>query len=141
MLEPKRIGALDIGERRIGVAISDPMFWTAQAYGTVDAVDEQKAFEEIREIIKEKNIFRLVLGLPKNMNNTLGPSAQKVLMWKERLEGIENLELILQDERLSTVSANRVLMESGVRRENRKHVVDQIAASYILQTYLDRGVK
>lgn len=75
------------------------------------------------------------------MNNTLGPSAQRVLTWKERLETIENLELILQDERLSTVSANRILMESGVRRENRKHVVDQIAASYILQTHLDRGVK
>ncbi len=138
MLE--RIGALDIGEKRIGVAVSDPMFWTAGALCTVDATDKEKALEEIERIVHEQNIFRLILGFPKNMNNTIGPSGEKVLQWKEELEKRLDVELILQDERLSSVSANRVLMETGVRREKRKYVVDQIAATYILQSYLDKGV-
>ena len=139
-MELKRIAALDIGEKRIGVAVSDPMFWTAQALCTIDVTDKKLALEEIQRIVEEKNIFRLVLGFPKNMNNTIGPSGERVLEWKEELEKVLSIEIILQDERLSTVSANRVLIETGVRRENRKHVVDQVAATYILQTYLDRGV-
>ena len=120
----RRILGLDYGTKTVGVALSDELRITAQPLETItrkDANKLRKTYARIEELVKEYDIEKIVLGLPKNMNNTVG----------------ERGEEILWDERLTTVASEKVLMESGVRRENRKKVIDQIAASMILQGYLD----
>ena len=117
-----RILGLDYGSKTVGVAVSDPLGFTAQGVEIIRRKSENKmrqTLARIEELIAQYQVEEIVLGLPKNMNNTLGDRAEKSL------------------ERLTTVSANRVLMETGVRRENRKEHVDEIAAVFILQGYLD----
>jgi putative Holliday junction resolvase len=107
---------------------------------TIERKDEnklRKTLARIEEIVREYKAEKIVLGFPKNMNNTLGERAEKTIELKEKLERRTGLEVILWDERLTTVEAERTLMESGVRRENRKKYVDKIAAVFILQGYLD----
>lgn len=128
---------LDVGDKTIGVAISDPMLITAQGLETIIRVSYKKDLAKLEAIIKQYNIIKIIIGFPKNMNNTIGPQAEKVLDFKGRLERRFKIEVILQDERLSTVAAERLLIEGDVRRENRKKVIDKVAATYILQTYLD----
>ena len=135
-----RIMGVDYGSKTIGVAISDPLGLTAQGIEIIRREDEnklRKSLRRIEELISEYQVEEIVLGFPKNMNNTIGDRAQKSLELKEMLERRCGLPVIMWDERLTTVEANRTLMESGVRRENRSKYVDMIAAVFILQGYLD----
>lgn len=135
-----RILGLDYGSKTVGVAVSDGLGITAQGLETIQrsqANKLRKTLARIEQLIKEYDVGKIVLGCPRNMNNTEGPRVQATLEFMEMLKRRTGLEVILQDERLTTVSAERVLMESGVRRENRKEVIDKIAAVFILQTYLD----
>lgn len=135
-----RILGLDYGSKTVGVAVSDPLGFTAQGVEIIRRKSENKmrqTLARIEELIAQYQVEEIVLGLPKNMNNTLGDRAEKSLELKETLERRTGLPVVMWDERLTAVSANRVLMETGVRRENRKEHVDEIAAVFILQGYLD----
>ena len=135
-----RILGLDYGSKTVGVAVSDELLFTAQGLEIVRRQSPNKlrqSLARIEEIIKEYNVERIVLGYPKNMNNTVGERALKSLEFKEMLERRTGLPVVMWDERLTTVEANRTLMESGVRRENRKQYLDELAAIFILQSYLD----
>ena len=135
-----RLLGLDYGSKTMGVAVSDPLGFTAQGVEIIRRKSENKmrqTLARIEELIAQYQVEEIVLGLPKNMNNTLGDRAEKSLELKETLERRTGLPVVMWDERLTTVSANRVLMETGVRRENRKEHVDEIAAVFILQGYLD----
>jgi len=136
-----RIMGLDYGSRTVGVAVCDPLGITAQTVETITRRDENKlrqTLARIETLAAEYGVERIVLGYPKNMNNTLGDRAKKSEELKAALERRTGLPVVLWDERLTTVAAERVLMESGVRREHRKESVDQIAAAMILQGDLDR---
>lgn len=136
----ERILGLDYGTKTVGVAISDPLGFTAQAVETITRKDENKlrrTLARIEALISEYDVKKIVLGFPKHMNNDVGERAKASEEFMEHLKRRTGLPVVLWDERLSTLSANRVLMESGVRRENRKKYVDQIAAVFILQGYLD----
>ena len=136
-----RILGLDYGSRTVGVAVSDLMGWTAQSLETITRKEEnklRKTLARIEALVKEYEGEKIVLGYPKHMNNEQGDRCQQTEAFKEMLERRTGLPVILQDERMSTVSAERILMEGGVRRENRKEFVDKMAAAFILQTYLDR---
>lgn len=135
-----RILGLDYGSRTCGVAISDPLGITAQGLETIVRKEENKlrrTLARIEELVREYGAERIVLGFPLNMNDTIGPRAEKTLAFKEMLERRTGLPVILQDERLTTVEAEEVLIEAGVRREHRKQYVDKLAAVLILQGYLD----
>ena len=135
-----RIMGLDYGSKTVGVAISDPLCITAQGIETIQRKEEnklRKTLARIEELAKEYEVDRIVLGFTKNMNNTIGDRAEKSLELKAMLERRTGLSVIMWDERLTTVEAERTLMESNVRRENRKKYVDKIAAVFILQGYLD----
>lgn len=135
-----RIMGLDFGSKTVGVAVSDPLGITAQGIEIVRRTSEnklRKTLARIEELIQEYQVTEIVLGLPKNMNNTLGERAEKTMAFKEMLERRTGLPVVMWDERLTTVAADRTLIEAGVRRENRKEYVDMLAAVYILQGYLD----
>lgn len=135
-----RIIGLDYGSKTVGVAISDPLGLTAQGMETIWRKQENKlrqTLARIGEIVTEYKVERIVVGYPKNMNNTIGERAEKALEFKEMLEKRTGLPVVMWDERLTTVEANRTLMEAGVRRENRKEHLDELAAIFILQGYLD----
>ena len=136
-----RLMGLDYGSKTVGVAVSDPLGLTAQGVETVWRKQENKlrqTMARIEELISEYQVERIVLGYPKNMNNTVGDRAEKSLELKETLERRTGLPVVMWDERLTTAEAERTLMETGVRRENRKQFLDQMAAVLILQGYLDR---
>lgn len=135
-----RIMGLDFGSKTVGVAVSDALLVTAQGVETISRKSPGKlrqTLARVEELIREYQVERIVLGFPKNMNNTEGERCTKTLEFKEMLERRSGLEIVLWDERLTTVAAERTLMESGVRREARKDYVDKIAAALILQGYLD----
>jgi len=132
---------LDFGSKTVGVAVSDPLGLTAQPVEIVRRKSENKlrqTLARIEELIREYRVTELVLGFPKNMNNTLGERAAKSLEFKEMLERRTGLPVVMWDERLTTVEANRAMIEGKVRREERGRYVDAIAAVLILQGYLDR---
>ena len=135
-----RIMGLDFGSKTVGVAVSDPLGITAQGIEIVRRTSEnklRKTLARIEELVTEYEVTEIVLGFPKNMNNTIGERAEKSLAFKEMLERRTGLPVVMWDERLTTVAANRTLIEGGVRRETRKDYVDMLAAVYILQGYLD----
>ena len=132
-----RIMGLDIGDKTIGVAVSDIMGLTAQGVTTIKRVGKKKDIEQIKKIISERQVNKIVSGLPKNMNGTIGTQGEKVQKFCELLKQETNLPIEFWDERLSTVAAERSLIEGNVRRENRKKVIDLLAAVIILQGYLD----
>lgn len=132
-----RIMGLDIGDKTIGVAVSDIMGLTAQGVTTIKRVGKKKDIEQIKKIISERQVNKIVSGLPKNMNGTIGTQGEKVQKFCELLKQETNLPIEFWDERLSTVAAERSLIEGNVRRENRKKVIDMLAAVIILQGYLD----
>lgn len=140
-----RIMGLDFGSKTVGVAISDPLLITAQGIEIIRRKEENKlrqTLARIEELIEEYEVKEIVLGLPKNMNDTLGPRVDLTLEFKEKLERRTGLPVHTWDDRLTTVSADRTMMEAGIRRENRKEYVDKIAAVLILQGFLDcRGRK
>ncbi len=135
-----RIMGLDFGSKTVGVAISDPLMITAQGIEIIrrDKPNQlRKTYARIEELIEEYEVNEIVLGLPKNMNNTEGERALLTREFQESLERRTGLKVNLYDERLTTVIADKTMMEAGVRRENRKEYVDMIAATVILQDYLD----
>ena len=135
-----RIMGLDYGSKTVGVSVSDPLGLTAQGIEIVRRKSENKlrqTLARIEEIAKEYGVEKIVLGFPKHMNNDIGERAEKSLEFKEMLERRTGLPVVMWDERLTTVEADRTMMETGIRRENRKEYVDMIAAVFILQGYLD----
>ena len=135
-----RIIGLDYGSRTVGVAVSDPLKITAQAVETITRKEEnklRKTCARIEELVKEYQVEQIVLGFPRHMNNDIGERAEKSLEFGQMLERRTGLKVVMWDERLTTVEAERTLMENKVRRENRKKYIDQIAAVFILQGYLD----
>lgn len=135
-----RIIGLDFGSKTVGVAVSDELLITAQGVEIVRRKSPGKlrqTLARIEELITEYGVEKIVLGYPKNMNNTEGERCEKTKEFKEMLERRTGLEVVLWDERLTTVAADRSMMETGIRRENRKDFVDEIAAIFILQGYLD----
>ena len=135
----ERYIGLDVGDRTIGIAISDPFLLTAQPLMTIKRKSKIEDIEIINDIIKEKEVSKIIVGLPKNMNNTIGPQAKKVKTFVKELRKHTDLDIEYVDERLTTISATRVLIEQNVSRKKRKDVIDSVAATYILQTYLDMG--
>ena len=135
-----RIMGLDFGSKTVGVAVSDPLGITAQGIEIVRRTSEnklRKTLARIEALVAEYQVTEFVLGLPKNMNNTSGERVEKTMEFKAMLERRTGLPVHIWDERLTTVAADRTLIEAGVRRENRKEYVDMLAAVYILQGYLD----
>ena len=139
-----RILGLDYGSKTVGVAVSDPLGLTAQRLDTIWRKQENKlrqTLASIEALTKEYDVERIVVGYPKNMNNTVGERAEKALEFGEMLKRRTGLEVVMWDERLTTVEADSTLMEEGVRRENRKQYLDGLAAVFILQGYLDSLTK
>lgn len=135
-----RVMGLDFGAKTVGVAVSDPMLITAQGIEIIRRKDENKlrqTLARIEELILQYQVEEIVLGLPKNMNDSLGSRAELTLEFKEKLERRTGLPVHMWDERLTTAAADRAMIEAGIRRENRKEYVDKIAAVFILQGYLN----
>lgn len=132
---------MDFGSKTCGVAISDPLLITAQGLEIIRREKSnhlRQTLARIEELIEEYDVTEIVLGYPKNMNDTEGERVERTLEFKDMIERRTGLMVTLWDERLTTVAADKIMMEVGVRRENRKNYVDQIAASLILQGYLDK---
>ena len=135
-----RILGLDYGTKTTGVAVSDPMGWTAQGLEIIRRQEEEHlkaTINRIAELCAEYKVEKIVLGLPKNMNNTVGERGEKTLLFKEKLEARLKLPVEMWDERLSTVAAENILLEADMSRKKRKNVIDKLAATIILQNYLD----
>ena len=133
-----RIMGLDVGDKTIGVALSDPLFIAAQPFETIKRTKAKADIDRIEEIVKEKEVMQIVVGLPKNMNDSIGPRAMKVISFVDLLKKRFDIEILYEDERLTTIQSEDALIDMGVRRENRKKHIDNIAASFILQSFLDR---
>ncbi|MGG0642803.1 Holliday junction resolvase RuvX [Sporosarcina gallistercoris] len=134
-----RTMGLDVGSRTVGVAISDAMGWTAQGIETIQ-IDEESGnlgMKRIKELVKEYNVSSFVVGHPKNMNNSIGPRAEASEKYAQLLKKKFELPAILWDERMTTMAAERMLIEADVSRKKRKTVIDKMAAIMILQGYLD----
>ena len=129
---------LDVGDKTIGVALSDPMFLLAQAKETIKRKKASLDIQRLLEIIDGNDVNLIVVGLPKNMNNTIGPQSMKVMSFVDLLKKQTDVEIVYEDERMTTIQSESVLIDMKVRRENRKQYIDKIAATFILQTYLDR---
>lgn len=134
-----RIMGLDVGSKTVGVAISDPLGWTAQGVETIQIDENRKQFgyDRVKELVLEYEVEKVVVGLPKNMNNTIGPRAESSKIYAEVLEARIGLPVVLWDERLTTSAAERTLIEADVSRKKRKEVIDKLVAVMILQSYLD----
>lgn len=134
---------MDVGSKTVGVAMSDAFGWTAQGLKTIaiNEEEEQFGFDEIGSLIEEYEVHKVVVGLPKNMNGTIGPRGEASQVYAEELRKRFGIEVILWDERLTTVAAERVLLEADISRKKRKKVIDKMAAVMILQGYLDSQTK
>jgi putative Holliday junction resolvase len=133
---------LDLGSRTLGIAISDKTGTIASTYKTVRHNEEYRyLLNVVKDIVSEEQIDAIVLGFPKNMNNTIGPKAELSIKFKEELEKKVDVPIYLQDERLTTTIATNTLIEGNMKRKDRKKVVDQVAATIILQGFLDRKEK
>jgi putative holliday junction resolvase len=135
--EPGRVMALDVGERRIGVAMSDPTRILASPTTTLRAQPRAMALARIAELIRENQVTELVVGLPLTLSGEVGPQAKSVLMFVEELRGVLELPIHTFDERLTSVEAERIMVELGLKPEQRKARIDEVAASLILQDFLD----
>jgi putative Holliday junction resolvase len=134
-----RIMGLDVGSRTVGIAISDELTLTAQGFKTLRRKSMEDDLKEIAAIVHQFEISKIVVGLPKNMNGTLGSQAETVLKWVEILKDRIQVPVVTWDERLSTVGASRVLLEADLSRRKRKKVIDKLAAVLILQGYLEQS--
>lgn len=134
-----RILGLDVGTKTVGVAISDEMGWTAQGLETIKINEErgQFGFDRISELVKQYDVDKIVVGLPKNMNGTIGPRGEACQQFAENLRELLKLDVVMWDERLSTMAAERLLISADVSRKKRKQVIDKMAAVVILQGFLD----
>ncbi|WP_294350899.1 Holliday junction resolvase RuvX [uncultured Clostridium sp.] len=133
-----RILGLDVGQKTIGVAVSDPLGFTAQGITTIRREKKSKDIEELKKICDEYKVETIVIGLPKNMNGTIGFAGEKIQEFSELIKEEIGIKIEFWDERLTTVAAHRAMLEADLSRGKRKKIVDKIAASYILQGYLDR---
>ncbi|MGG0716383.1 Holliday junction resolvase RuvX [Robertmurraya massiliosenegalensis] len=136
-----RMMGLDVGSKTVGVAVSDELGWTAQGLETIRINEEQNmfGFEQIGKIINDYDVSKIVVGMPKNMNGTIGPRGEASHFYGKELEKRFGLPVVYWDERLTTMAAERVLLEADVSRKKRKKVIDKMAAVMILQGYLDSG--
>lgn len=135
-----RIMGLDYGSKTVGVAVSDPLGYTAQALETITREEENKlrqTYRRLEELIAQRGITTVVLGYPKNMDDSIGERGKKTEEFKAALERRTGMPVILWDERLTTVAADEILEESGVLKKDRKKVIDKVAAAIILQEFLD----
>lgn len=136
-----RIMGLDVGDKTIGVALSDPLGWTAQGLEVIRRENVEKDIGRLSEIAQEYGVEKILVGIPKNMNATIGPQGEKVLAFIGQLKARIDLPIKTWDERLSTVAAERMLIQADVSRSKRKKVIDKMAAAVILQGYLDAGAR
>ncbi|GLV62433.1 putative pre-16S rRNA nuclease [Bacillus mycoides] len=134
-----RILGLDVGTKTVGVAMSDEMGWTAQGLETIRINEERGhfGFDRISELVKQYGVDKIVVGLPKNMNGTIGPRGEACQQFAENLRELLQLDVVMWDERLSTMAAERLLISADVSRKKRKQVIDKMAAVVILQGFLD----
>lgn len=132
-----RLMGLDYGDKTIGVAVSDELGWTAQGLEVIRRTTEERDLARIKELISQYDVSEIVVGLPKNMNNTIGPRGEICIAFSQTLHEILQMPVHLWDERLTTVSAERTLLEADVSRKKRKQVIDKMAAALILQGYMD----
>jgi putative Holliday junction resolvase len=131
---------LDYGDKTIGVAVSDELGWTAQSVETIRRSTRERDFERLRQLVAEYDVGEIIVGLPKNMNNTIGPRGELNIAFAKDVEQTLQLPVRLWDERLTTASAQRTLLEADVSRKKRKLVIDKIAAALILQNYMDSKI-
>lgn len=136
-----RVMGLDVGDKTIGVAVSDAMGWTAQGVEVIRRKNKLEDLQRLRALVAEYEVGTIVVGLPKNMNGTIGPSGVKCQAFAEWIGKELHLPVKLWDERMTTMAAERALLEADVSRKKRKQVVDKIAASFILQGYMDAQSK
>ncbi|MBP2099017.1 Holliday junction resolvase RuvX [Enterococcus rivorum] len=137
-----RVMGLDVGSKTVGIAVSDPFGWTAQGVEIIriDEAQGEFGFTRLTELVKEYEVTQFVVGLPKNMNNTIGPRAEASMEYGDKIKELFNIPVEYQDERLTTVQAERMLVEqANASRAKRKKVIDKLAAVMILQNYLDRA--
>ena len=132
-----RIAGLDVGQNTVGIALSDPLLLTAQGLTTLKRNELEKDIDNLLKILQENEVSLIIIGFPKNMNGSLGPAAKKVKEFAEALYDASSIPFKYWDERLSTVSAQRVLLDADLSRRKRKKVIDKLAAVVILQNYLD----
>ncbi len=130
---------IDYGEKRIGLAISDPLNLTAQGLPTIERISNKDYLKKLEDIIKKKDVGMIIVGLPKNMNNTIGKKADEVLKFVEEIKSSFNLPVHTIVERLTTVRAHKVMSEAKISRKKRQKKVDMISAQFILQSYLDKN--
>ncbi|KAF1295857.1 Holliday junction DNA helicase RuvA [Enterococcus sp. JM4C] len=139
-----RVMGLDVGSKTVGIAVSDPFGWTAQGVEIIRINEEQGefGFDRLKELVKEYEVTHFVVGLPKNMNNSIGPRAEASMAYGDQIKELFDLPVAYQDERLTTVQAERMLVEqANTSRAKRKKVIDKVAAVMILQNYLDGAGK
>lgn len=131
---------LDLGMRTLGVSLSDTTLTISNLYKTIRYAEGMynDSISELREIVKENDVTKIILGFPKNMNNTIGPKGEIAIEFQKELQEKLNIEVILQDERLSTVEATNYMIQADISRKKRKKKIDGLAANIILQTYLDK---
>ncbi len=131
---------LDLGTKTLGIAISDPTGLVARTYTTIrfEEKDYEQTIPILQKIIEEENVQKIILGLPKNMNNTIGERCEETINYKEQLQKIIKIPIEMQDERLSTVEATNIMIQADLSRKKRKNKIDALAASIILQSYLDK---
>jgi len=134
-----RIIGIDLGEKRIGVAVSDELGITAQGLPTISSQTEKDNLQRLKELIEQHQVEKVVVGLPRNMNGTLGPKAQNAIKFAEKIKEYCHISVEMEDERLTTSSAERVLIAGNRSRKKRKKVIDKMSAVIILQTFLDRA--
>ncbi|HEX3010987.1 MAG TPA: Holliday junction resolvase RuvX [Syntrophomonadaceae bacterium] len=132
-----RIMGLDVGDKRIGIALSDPLGWTAQGHSVLHRTTMENDLKSIQQLCQEMEVEKLVIGFPRNMNGTIGPRAQQTEDFARRLQEYINLPLEFWDERMTTQIAERVLIQADVSRQKRRKVIDKMAAINILQSFLD----
>jgi len=133
-----RILGIDLGEKRIGIAVSDELGITAQGLPTIPSTTEDENLKKIKKLIDKYNVEKIILGLPKNMNGTLGKQAEKSLCFAQKIKNNHQVPVELEDERLSTSKAEKLLIQADRSRKKRKRVIDKMSAVIILQSYLDR---
>lgn len=132
-----RILGLDVGSKTIGVAVSDPLGFTAQGITTIRRTNKEKDLEEIKKFCDEYKAETIVIGLPKNMNGTIGPSGEIIMAFGKLIEEELKVQIKFWDERLTTVAAHKAMLEADLSRNKRKKIVDKVASTFILQGYLD----
>ncbi len=132
-----RILGLDVGDKTIGVAVSDPLGVTAQGLETIRRTCLEEDIDRLREIVSDYQAEKIVIGLPKNMDGTMGPQGEKIIEFAGQLKNRISTDIVLWDERLTTVAVEKMLIQADMSRAKRKKVIDKLAASYILQGYLD----